>query len=84
MAQPAAVAQAAPTDSDADALQQLSPAHAVGLIEGLVSVPRFDMMVMSVGSRDKAALKQLWEAAAASADSRLQERLNAVRSKYRI
>jgi hypothetical protein len=83
MAQPAAVAGAAATDADADVMQQLSPAHAVGLIEGLVWVPRFDMMVMAVGSRDKAALKQLWEAAA-TGDSSLQERLTAVRSKYRL
>lgn len=82
----ALTAMAAPTATgDTDAPQeQLSAAHAVGLLEGLVSVPRFDMMAMSLGSRDKAALKQMWEAAAAAADSGLQARLAAVRSKYRV
>lgn len=90
MAQPAAAADAdtaaagAAAGSDAGAAQQLSAEHAVGLMEGLVKVPRFDMMVMSLGSRDKAALRQLWEAAAAAADSSLQERMASVRPKYRL
>jgi hypothetical protein len=70
---------------DADTAQdQLSAAQAVGLLEGLVSVPRFEMMAMSLGSRDKPALKQVWEAAAAAVDSGLQTRLAAVRPKYRV
>lgn len=82
----ALTAMAAPTAAeDTDVPQeQLSAAHAAGLLEGLVSVPRFDMMAMSLGSRDKAALKQMWEAAAAAADSGLQARLAAVRPKYRV
>lgn len=69
--------------------QQLAPAHAVGIVEGLVSVPRFDMMVMSIGSRDKAALRQLWDSAAASAasvvgDAGLPQRLADVKPKYRL
>lgn len=64
--------------------QGLPAAHAVGLVEGLVGVPRFGMMAMSLSSRDKVALKQLWDAAAAAVDSDLQGRLAAVRPQYRL
>lgn len=69
---------------EAGAPQQLEAAHAVGLIEGLVSVPRFDMMAMSLSSRDKAGLRQLWESAVAAVDEGLQQRMGAVKPKYRL
>jgi hypothetical protein len=83
---PAAAAAGAGDDSpsDADACQQLTPQHAVSLIQGLAAVPRFDMMVMSLSSRDKAALKQLFELAAGAVDSLEREQLAAVRPKYRL
>jgi len=65
-------------------LQQLEAAHAVALMEELVSVPRFDMMAMSLSSRDKAGLRQLWESGVAAVDEGLQQRMRAIKPKYRL
>lgn len=58
--------------------------HAVGLVRGLVAVPRFDMMVMCLGSKDKAVLRQLWDQAEAAVEGEAHEQLASVRSKYRL
>lgn len=62
----------------------LGAAHAVALIEQFVKVPRFDMTIMCLTTRDKAALKQLWSAAVDSCVPGLQNSLLSVRTKYRL
>jgi tetratricopeptide (TPR) repeat protein len=42
----------------------LAPAAAVGLLAGLTKVPRFAMMAMCLGSKEKGELRGLWDAAA--------------------
>lgn len=37
----------------------------VGLLEGLVAVPRFPLVIMSLSQKDKAALGDLWKSAIA-------------------
>jgi hypothetical protein len=80
----AAAGSAGDLQPDAEASQQLTPQQAVGLIGGLTAVPRFDMMVMSLSSRDKAALKQLFDAAAEAVDGVVRQQLAAVRPQYRL
>ncbi|KAA6423043.1 MAG: hypothetical protein FRX49_07031 [Trebouxia sp. A1-2] len=56
------------------------------LLEGLKSVPRFDMIVMSLPKREKAALKEQFDAAqnAGVLDSVVENRLGNVRRSYRV
>ena len=56
------------------------------LLENLKSVPRFDMIVMSLPRREKAALKEQFDAAqnAEVLDSILANRLGTVRRNYRL
>lgn len=68
------------------ALQQ-QPAAAVGLLEGLVEVPRFDINLMSVPARQRGELAAGWEAAhaeLAAVDAALAGRLAALRPRYRL
>jgi len=58
--------------------------HAVQLMEQLVQVPRFAMTVMCLTGKDKAALKQSWDAAAAAADLGLQKQLASLRTSYNL
>ncbi|KAL0033750.1 hypothetical protein WJX77_003766 [Trebouxia sp. C0004] len=56
------------------------------LLEGLKSVPRFDMITMSLPKREKAALKEQFDAAqnAGVLDSVVEKRLENVRRRYRV
>ena len=58
----------------------------IQLLESLISVPRFDLIVMSLARRDKLVLKQHYEAAQSApvTDSVLADRLSKARSKYRV
>ena len=58
----------------------------IQLLENLKSVPRFDMIVMSLPRRDKAVLKEHYDAAhnAPVVDSVLARRLEATRQRYRV
>lgn len=58
----------------------------VQLLENLKSVPRFDMIVLSLSRRDKTALKEFFDAAVTApiVDSMVAKRLDAVRKSYRI
>lgn len=47
-------------------------------------VPRFDMAAMCLTGRDKARLRQQWEAAAGSCEPHLAGVLAAVRPKYKL
>ncbi|KIY93606.1 hypothetical protein MNEG_14357 [Monoraphidium neglectum] len=62
----------------------LAPAAAAELVAGLTRVPRFPMMAMCIGSRDKTELKALWDAAAAALDGAPAERLLAARGAFRV
>jgi hypothetical protein len=77
-------ARSAPEEEAAAAQEQLGVAHAMGLLEGLPLVPRFDMMAMCLSRQDKAGLAQLWDKAAAAGDAAAGQRLAAVRPKYRL
>eukprot|EP00887_Chlorella_sp_A99_P007556 scaffold28.g7556.t1 len=71
-------------------------AAAVALLEGLPAVPRFDVNLLSLPPRDKAAIAAAWDAAAcgaAAADAAagaagpagaLSERLVALRARYKL
>jgi hypothetical protein len=63
---------------------ELSADHAVGLLQQLPMLPRFDMTAMCLTSRDKASLRELWDAAAAVCSTSKSEQLAAVRPKYRL
>ncbi len=56
------------------------------LLEGLKSVPRFDMIVMSLPKREKAVLREQFDAAqnAGVLDSVVENRLENVRRSYRV
>lgn len=58
----------------------------IQLLEALKSVPRFDMIVMSLPRREKVALKEHYDAAqhAPVVDSVLAKRLECVRRSYRL
>ena len=58
----------------------------IQLLENLKSVPRFDMIVMSLPRREKSALKEHYDAAqnAPVIDSVLAKRLESVRRSYRV
>ena len=57
----------------------------LALLEGLPSVPRFDMTAMSIGSRDRAPLKAAWDAAAAQlSEGQGAEQLQKLRGKFRL
>ncbi len=60
--------------------------YGMQLLEGLKSVPRFDMIVMSLPKREKAALKEQFDAAqnAEVLDSVVEKRLESVRHSYRV
>ena len=63
---------------------------AVALLEGLPTVPRFDMNALSLGAGDKAKLREAWEAAAAAqaacggGGAELAGRLLSLRSAFRL
>jgi hypothetical protein len=79
-----AAAAAAGSTTDSSAVE-LSAVHAVGLLQELPKLPRFDMTAMCLTSRDKASLRELWDAAAAAVCSASKsEQLAAVRPKYRL
>lgn len=59
-------------------------AHAIALIKHMVEVPRFDMAVMCLTARDKAALQQLWCVADDSCNAHQRTVLEGVRAKYRL
>jgi hypothetical protein len=80
----AAAGSSAPASSDAGSSVELSAGHAVSLLQQLPKLPRFDMTAMCLTSRDKAALKALWDAAAAVCNPDMSEQLAAVRPKYRL
>lgn len=71
-----------------------SPGQALGLLGALPAVPRFDMNLLSLGTADKAALREAWDAAAAAAEAgagegqdggaELAERLAAARQRYKL
>ena len=56
------------------------------LLENLKTVPRFDMIVMSLPRREKGTLKERFDAAqnADIADSVVAKRLEATRRNYRV
>ena len=58
----------------------------IQLLEALKSVPRFDMIVMSLPRREKAVLKEHFNAAqnAPVIDSVLAKRLESSRQSYRV
>ena len=58
----------------------------IQLLETLKSVPRFDMIVMSLPRSEKAVLKQHYNAAqnAPVIDSVLAKRLESTRQSYRV
>uniref|UniRef100_A0A383V547 RNA-polymerase II-associated protein 3-like C-terminal domain-containing protein n=1 Tax=Tetradesmus obliquus TaxID=3088 RepID=A0A383V547_TETOB len=82
----AAAGSSDPESSDAgSSSSELSAGHAVGLLQQLPKLPRFDMTAMCLTSRDKAALREVWDAAAAALGSTdIAEQLAAVRPKYRL
>jgi hypothetical protein len=82
----AAAGSGAAAGSDASSSIELSPEHAVGLLQQLPKLPRFDMTAMCLTSKDKAGLRELWDAAAAAASCtpHITEQLAAVRPKYRL
>ena len=41
--------------------QSVTINHAIKIIESLVCIPRFEMTAMSLGSKERAAIKELWE-----------------------
>ncbi|GLC48652.1 hypothetical protein PLESTB_000121700 [Pleodorina starrii] len=59
----AAAAPAAPAaaDAEAPAAPVVPPAQGVALLEGLTRVARFDLMAMSVPSRERQELRAAWE-----------------------
>ena len=71
---------------------QQAPAAAVGLLEGLTQVPRFDLNLLSVPPRQRAELAAEWEAAAAALQGPaggeesavLAGRLAAARQRYKL
>ena len=60
--------------------------YGIQLLENLPTVPRFDMIVMSLPRRDKAVLKDRFDAAQGSdvLDSVVSTRLQKARSRYRV
>ena len=60
--------------------------YGMQLLEGLKSVPRFDMIVMSLPRREKAALKEQFDAGqnAGVLDRVVDIRLGNVRRSYRV
>ena len=56
----------------------------VQLLEHLKSVPRFDMIVMSLPRREKSALKDRFDAASPVTDDLLAKRLDTSRKSYRV
>lgn len=82
----AAAGSSDPESSDSgSSSSELSAGHAVGLLQQLPKLPRFDMTAMCLTSRDKAALREVWDAAAAALGSTdIAEQLAAVRPKYRL
>ena len=60
--------------------------YGILLLESLRSVPRFDMIVMSLPRREKAVLKERYDAAqnAPVTDSVLAKRLESTRRSYRV
>ncbi len=70
---------------------QQAPAAAVGLLESLTQVPRFDLNLLSVPPKQRAELTANWEAAAAAVQGQaggdaaaLAGRLAAVRQRYKL
>ncbi|KAF6265243.1 hypothetical protein COO60DRAFT_1697836 [Scenedesmus sp. NREL 46B-D3] len=57
---------AAAARSDTGSSVELSAGHAAGLLQQLPKLPRFDMTAMCLTHRDKAGLRELWDAAAAA------------------
>ena len=58
----------------------------IQLLENLKSVPRFDMIVMSLPRREKSALKEQFDAAQSAGvlDSVVEKRLQVARCSYRV
>ncbi|KAK9829846.1 hypothetical protein WJX72_008240 [[Myrmecia] bisecta] len=64
----------------------VDPEQAVALLEGLSQVPRFDMTLMCLPSRDKAALRSEWDAVGSlmDMDSPLTASFMALRKRFRL
>lgn len=60
------------------------PASSLDLLTALSRVPRFDMTVMCLPSREKRELGTLWDAAAGAMSVENAAKLGAVRAAYRI
>ncbi len=56
----------------------------LALLAGLPAVPRFDMAAMSIGGKDKAALRQAWDGAAGKLAGGQAEKLQQLRGKFRL
>lgn len=67
---------------------QQEAAAAVGLLEGLVGVPRFDLNLLSVPPRQRAELAADWDGAAAAlaggGDAELAGRLATARQRFKL
>eukprot|EP00897_Mesotaenium_endlicherianum_P008666 jgi/Mesen1/7828/ME000417S07139 len=59
---------------------------AMEMLEGLARVPRFHLTVLFLSSKDRAAVRMLWNAAAADTQlpAALRDRLTAARSNYKL
>lgn len=70
--------------SSSSAGHTLSASQGVDLLTKLVDVPRFDMSVMSISSKERAVVKDMWDKAMDAANLGLKGQLQSLRPKYRV